>query len=63
MMTINPADYYGLRYLGAIAPLRYADILFLSDLEKITIEKVMAGGEIVFQSGKFTKKIQTPRIS
>jgi adenine deaminase len=58
MMTINPADYYGLRYLGAIAPLRYADMLFLSDLEKITIEKVMAGGEIVFESGKFTRKIR-----
>ena len=58
MMTINPADYYGLRYLGAIAPLRYADILFLSDLEKITIERVMAGGEIVFQSGKFMQKIR-----
>ena len=58
MMTINPADYYGLRYLGAIAPLRYADILFLTDLEKITIERVMAGGEIVFQSGKFTQKIR-----
>jgi adenine deaminase len=58
MMTINPADYYGLRYLGAIAPLRYADMLFLSDLEKITIEKVMAGGEIVFESGKFTHKIR-----
>jgi adenine deaminase len=57
MMTINPADYYGLRYLGAIAPLRYADILFLSDLKNITIDKVMAGGEIVFQSGKFTQKI------
>jgi adenine deaminase len=59
MMTINPADYYGLRYLGALAPLRYADILFLSDLEKITIEKVMAGGEIVFESGKFTQKIRS----
>jgi adenine deaminase len=58
MMTINPADYYGLRYLGAIAPLRYADMLFLSDLEKITIEKVMTGGEIVCESGKFTKKIR-----
>ncbi len=58
MMTINPADYYGLRYLGAIAPLRCADILFLSNLEKITIEKVMTGGEIVFESGKFTKKIR-----
>lgn len=61
MLTINPADYYGLRYLGAIAPLRCADILFLSDLNKITIEKVMAAGEIVFESGKFTKKIEPHR--
>ena len=58
MMTINPADYYGLRYLGAIAPLRCADILFLSDMHKITIEKVMTAGEMVFESGKFTKKIE-----
>jgi adenine deaminase len=58
MMTINPADYYGLRYLGAIAPLRHADILFLNDLEKITIEKVMARGKIVFESGKYMQKIR-----
>ncbi|HEX2966100.1 MAG TPA: adenine deaminase C-terminal domain-containing protein [Syntrophorhabdaceae bacterium] len=58
MMTINPADYYGLRYLGAIAPLRYADILFLSDLERITIEKVMSNGEIVFESGAFKPKLR-----
>lgn len=58
MMTINPADYYGLRYLGAIAPLRCADILFLSDLNKITIEKVMAAGEIVFESGQFAKRVE-----
>jgi len=61
MMTINPADYYGLRYLGAIAPLRCADILFLSDLNNVAIEKVMAGGKIVFESGKFTKKIKPYR--
>jgi adenine deaminase len=58
MVTINPSDYYGMRYLGAIAPLRYADILFLSDLERITIEEVMAGGEIVCTSGAFLKKIE-----
>lgn len=58
MMTINPADYYGLRYLGAIAPLRYADMLFLSDLEQITIEKVMANGEVVMESGTFKPRLR-----
>jgi len=57
MMTINPADYYGLRYLGAIAPLRQADILFMRDIRDVSIEKVMANGEIVWSNKKFMKAI------
>jgi adenine deaminase len=58
MVTINPADYYGLRYLGAIAPLRHADILFLKDIQDISIEKVMINGEMVFTDGDFIKTIK-----
>jgi len=58
MATINPADYYGLRYLGAIAPLRYADILFLKNLEDVAIERVMVNGEMVFQGGRPLKDIK-----
>lgn len=58
MVTINPADYHHLRYLGAIAPLRFADILFLRDLEGVSIEKVMVNGEIVVSGGDFLKKIK-----
>jgi len=58
MMTINPADYYGLRYLGAIAPLRHADILFLSDIKDVSIEKVMANGEMVWSDKKFLKTVE-----
>lgn len=61
MVTINPADYYGLRHLGAIAPLRKADILFLSDLEQVSIDRVMADGEFVVAGGGFTKTL--PRSS
>ncbi len=57
MATINPADYYGLRYLGAIAPLRYADILFLKNLEDVAIERVMVNGEMAFEGGRFLKDI------
>ena len=53
MATINPADYYGLRHLGAIAPLRHADILFLDSIEDVSVTRVMAGGKMVFDTGKY----------
>ena len=53
MVTINVADYYGLRHLGAIAPLRHGDILFLSDLEKAAVDHVMVNGEMVVRDGEF----------
>jgi adenine deaminase len=58
MVTINPADYHHLRYLGAIAPLRFADILFLRNLEDVSIEKVMVNGEIVVAGREFVKDIK-----
>lgn len=61
MVTINPADYYGFRHLGAIAPLRHADILFLTDLEGVAVEHVMANGEVVFENGRFIKEV-TPHV-
>ncbi|MCK9228242.1 MAG: adenine deaminase C-terminal domain-containing protein [Syntrophorhabdaceae bacterium] len=58
MATINPADYYGLRHLGAIAPLRHADILFLNSMEDVWVERVMAGGKMVFDAGQYCEKIE-----
>ena len=57
MATINPADYLGLRHLGAIAPLRHADILFLRDMKDISIEKVMANGEIVYSGNRYLRTV------
>jgi adenine deaminase len=56
MMTINVADYYGLRHLGAIAPLRHADILFLSDLREVAVDHVMVNGEMVVKNREFQGK-------
>lgn len=53
MATINPADYYGFRHLGAIAPLRYADILFVESLEDVTVRSVMQDGVIVSFGGEY----------
>ncbi|MGD0228879.1 MAG: adenine deaminase C-terminal domain-containing protein [Syntrophorhabdales bacterium] len=58
MASINVADYYGLRHLGALAPLRHADILFLDDLAAFSVAHVMANGEMVVTDGKFTGHIR-----
>ena len=58
MATINPADYHRLRFLGAIAPLRYADIIFLKDIKDLSIEKIMVNGEIVYEENKFLKTLK-----
>jgi adenine deaminase len=57
MVTINPADYFGLRRLGAIAPFRHADILFLKDLSTIAIQKVMVNGEMAWSEGGLASSV------
>ena len=51
MVTINPAQYFGLRELGGIAPGKIADILLLSDLRRATVETVIKDGEVVAEKG------------
>lgn len=58
MASINVADYYGLRHLGAIAPLRHADILFLDDLEGVSVRDVMLNGEMVVINGEFKGQLK-----
>ncbi len=53
MATINPATYYRLSHLGAIAPLRRADILFLDDLATVSVRHVMVDGEMVVLDGDY----------
>ena len=52
MATLNPADYFGLFHLGAIAPGRRADLVILSDLSRLTIESVYANGILSAESGR-----------
>ena len=48
MATINNARHWRLdRDIGGIAPGRYADILVISDLDKVVIERVFANGKEV----------------
>jgi adenine deaminase len=47
MASLNPATYHGLSHLGAIAPGRRADILFLDDLVSFVPERVLKRGKPV----------------
>jgi adenine deaminase len=47
MASLNPAAYHGLDHLGAIAPGRQADLLFLSDLETFVPAQVLKRGRAV----------------
>jgi adenine deaminase len=51
MATLNPAEHYGLRDRGAVAPGRRADLLVTSDLRAFPVELVIAGGRVVARDG------------
>jgi len=52
MATLNPAEAYGLKHRGAIAPGYKADFLLLPDLNRFTPEKVYKNGRLAAENGK-----------
>jgi adenine deaminase len=63
MATINTAEYFGLRELGAVAPGYRADLLVLDDLEAVTVAQVYAGGQLVAAEGQFLlERGQMPHV-
>jgi adenine deaminase len=52
MATINPATYFGLKGIGAIAPGYYADLLVFDDVTSWRPSLVFKQGQIVAQQGK-----------
>lgn len=61
MATIQPAQYFGLANVGAIAPGYRADILVLSDLAAIDICDVYAAGSLVV-SNKSVQLFSVPSV-
>lgn len=47
MATLNTATYFGLKERGAIAPGYLADLVILSDLQEMKVEKVFKDGSLV----------------
>ena len=61
MATINPAEYFRLDHLGAIAPGRQADFVIVSDLSSLTIEQVYCRGINVAENGEMRTDIDKPK--
>lgn len=57
MATINAANCYKLKRLGAIAPGYSADILILDNLEDFNVHKVLYRGNLVYDNEKITANI------
>ena len=55
MCTWNAAQYFGLKHYGAVAPGYHADLVVLSDLEKVQVEQVFINGELAAKDGKSLK--------
>jgi adenine deaminase len=65
MITLNPARYFRLSGLGAVAPGNFADLVVLDDLETVRVDRVFAGGQLVAQKGAalptaFAREAQAP---
>jgi adenine deaminase len=60
MATINPAEYFRIKTVGAIAPGRKADLVVFSDLDSPYMEAVYSGGVLVAEHGKVSPDIAPP---
>jgi adenine deaminase len=60
MATINNAAHWQVsQHHGILAPGRYADVLLVSDLGKVSIDRVFANGRLVAERGRLTGGLDT----
>ncbi len=57
MVTLNPAEYFGLEQRGAVAPGYRADLVVIDDLERMNVKMVFKDGKLVAQDGKTLVKL------
>ncbi len=57
MVTINPAQCYMMdNELGSVTPGKCADLVFLSDLTRVTVTRTMIDGDVVAENGKMLEE-------
>jgi adenine deaminase len=62
MATINTAECYRVDHMvGSITPGRIADILLVSDLDKFSVDTVIADGKVVAKNGRMLKPVPSPQ--
>lgn len=52
--SLNTAEYFGLKDLGAVAPGYKADLLILPDLKSFKPDFVLKGGKVIVENGQLT---------
>ncbi|TFG46858.1 MAG: adenine deaminase [Dehalococcoidia bacterium] len=62
LATINPAEYFGLKRVGAVAPGYQANLLVVDDLRSFNIKQVYFKGKLTAQDGKalFKSEMDAP---
>lgn len=61
MASINVAEHYRVRDVGAIAPGYRADMIVCDDLAEVRARRVYVGGELVAADGVFVRAPKCPR--
>jgi adenine deaminase len=61
MATIQPAAFFRVDHeIGVVAPGRFADLLLLEDLERLTIDRVLVNGETWVERGERVRELPSP---
>lgn len=56
MATLNAAECFGLKHIGAIAPGYQADLLLLDNLEEVSIHQVYKKGKLLVENGELLEE-------
>ena len=56
--SLNTAEYFGLKNLGAIAPGYKADLLILPDLKSFKPDFVLKNGKVIVENGKLISQLE-----